>query len=89
LCGAAYYPSKEAKFYCAGSARGYVYMDSRRENVSRPRVRQYKDGEATTKEVTLLSYAAAQDARELERLLIEALVAAGSMRKERSQQAAR
>jgi len=36
---------------------------------------------ATTKEVTLRSYTAAQDAREVERLLIEALVAAGSMRK--------
>jgi len=36
LCGAAYYPSKEAKFYRAGSAKGYVYMDSRRENVARP-----------------------------------------------------
>ena len=81
LCGAAYYPSKEARFYRAGSTTGYVYMDSRRENVARPRVRQYKDGEVTTKEVTLRSYAAAQDAREVERLLIETLVAAGSMRK--------
>jgi len=49
LCGAAYCPSKEAKFYRAGSARGYVYMDSRRENLARPRVRQYKDDEATVK----------------------------------------
>ena len=38
LCGAPYYPSKEAKFYRAGSARGYVYMDSRRKNVARPQV---------------------------------------------------
>ena len=78
LCGAPYYPSKEAKFYRAGSATGYVYMDSRRENVARPRVRQYTDDEGTTKEVTLRSYTAAQDAREVKRLLIEALVAAGS-----------
>ncbi|MCK4394321.1 IS256 family transposase [Candidatus Bipolaricaulota bacterium] len=80
LCGPAYHPDKEAACYRAGSALGYVYMESRREAVVRPRVRK-RTKEDNTEEVALPSYQAAQDASEAQRLLLEALVAAGSMRK--------
>jgi len=80
LCGAAYHPTREAEFYRAGSAEGYAYIEARREDIVRPRVRQ-REEEAATEEVTLESYTAAQDASEAQRLLLEALVAAGSMRK--------
>ena len=80
LCGAAYHPTREAEFYRAGSAEGYAYIEARREDIVRPRVRQ-REEEATTGEVPLESYTAAQDASEAQRLLLEALVAAGSMRR--------
>jgi len=80
LCGPVYYPDPDASCYRAGSAAGYAYMESRRETVQRPRVRQHTD-EGTAEEVELQSYRAAQDPSEAHRLLIEAVLAAGSMRK--------
>jgi hypothetical protein len=79
LCGPAYHPDKEAACYRAGSAPGYVYMETRREAVVRPRVRK-RSKEDNTEEVTLPSYQAAQDASEIHRLLVESVMAAGSMR---------
>ncbi|MEA3239832.1 MAG: transposase, partial [Candidatus Bipolaricaulota bacterium] len=73
LCGAAYHPSEDREFYRAGSAKGYGYVESRREDIVRPRVRRGK-GDKRTDEVTLESYRAAQDASEAHRLLLEALV---------------
>lgn len=80
LCGPAYHPDHTASCYRAGSAQGYVYMESRREEVARPRVRR-RMAEDTTEEVLLNSYSAAQDPSEVQRLLLEALLAVGSMRK--------
>jgi len=80
LCGPAYHPDKEAACYRAGSAQGYAYMESRREDVMRPRVRK-RVVQDNSKEVMLKSYKAAQDPSEVHRLLLEALMAAGSMRK--------
>lgn len=73
LCGAAYHPREEREFQRAGSAQGYAYVESRREDIVRPRVRQ-RVGDERTEEVTLESYRAAQDASEAQRLLLEALV---------------
>ena len=80
LCGPACNPNPEATCYRSGSAAGYVYMESRREQVSRPRVRR-RTNEGTTEEADLRSYRAAQDPGEVHRLLIEAMLAAGSTRK--------
>jgi len=80
LCGPAYCPDPEASCYRSGSAPGYAYMESRREAVQRPRARRHKE-EGTTEEVELQSYRAAQDPSEARRLLIEAMLAAGSTRK--------
>ena len=80
LCGAAYHPSEDREFYRAGSAKGYGYVESRREDIVRPRVRRRQEDKGT-EEITLESYAAAQDASEAQRLLLEALVTAGSMRR--------
>ncbi|MBC8492657.1 MAG: transposase [Chloroflexi bacterium] len=80
LCGPAYSPDPEAMCYRSGSAAGYAYMESRREQVSRPRVRRRTD-EGTTEETALRSYRAAQDPSEVHRLMIEAMLAAGSTRK--------
>ena len=80
LCGPAYHPDKSSDFCRAGSAPGYAYIESRREEVIRPRVRR-RDEAGRSEEATLKSYAAVQDAGEAQRLLIEAIVAAGSMRK--------
>jgi len=80
LCGPAYHPDQSASRYRSGTAQGYVHIESRREQVSRPRVRRRTVGD-TTEEVTLTSYRAAQDPSEVRRLLLEALLAAGSMRK--------
>jgi len=80
LCGPAYHPDKEAACYRAGSVQGYVHMESRREDVMRPRVRK-RVVQDNSKEVMLKSYKAAQDPSEVHHLLLEALMAAGSMRK--------
>ncbi len=63
LCGAAYHPHEDRECYRAGSATGYAHVESRREDIVRPRVRR-RVGDDTTEEVTLESYAAAQDASE-------------------------
>jgi len=55
-------------------------MESRREEVSRPRVRRRTDDDAS-EEMVLNSYSAAQDPSEVQRLLLEAMLAAGSTRK--------
>jgi len=73
LCGAAYHPREDRECYRAGSATGYAHVESRREDIVRPRVRR-QVGDDTTEEVTLESYAAAQDASEAQRLLLESLV---------------
>lgn len=80
LCGPAYGREAETICYRAGSAPGYAYMESRREPVQRPRARRLTE-EGTTEEVPLQSYRAAQDPSEAHRLLIEAMLAAGSTRK--------
>lgn len=80
LCGSAYHPDKSSAFCRAGSAPGYVYIESHREEVVRPRVRR-RDETGRSDEATLNSYAAAQDAGEAHRLLRESIIAAGSMRK--------
>ena len=80
LCGPPYRPDPDASYYRAGSAPGYAYMESRREPTSRPRVRRHMVGQAS-EEVELTSYRAAQDRSEAHRLLIEAMLAAGSTRK--------
>lgn len=79
LCGGAYHPSDDREFYRAGSAKGYAYVESRREGIVRPRVRQ-RVGDNRTEEVALDSYSAAQDASEAHRLLLEALVAKSTRR---------
>jgi transposase-like protein len=80
LCGPAYSPDPDASSYRSGNAAGYTYMESRREVIQRPRVRQ-RTQQGTTGEVELQSYRAAQDPSEAHRLLIEAMLAAGSTRK--------
>ena len=80
LCGPAYRPDSSASCYRAGSAQGYTYIESRREPISRPRVRRHMVGQAN-EEVDLTSYRAGQDPSEAHRLLIEAMLAAGSTRK--------
>ena len=80
LCGPAYQPDPDASCYRAGTTRGYAYIESRREATPRPRVRQQMAGQLS-EEVTLMSYRAAQDRSEAHRLLIEAMLAAGSTRK--------
>jgi len=79
LCGEAYHPSEDGERYRAGSAEGYAYVESRREGIVRPRVRQ-RVGDNRTEEVALESYSAAQDASEAHRLLLEALVARSTRR---------
>ena len=79
LCGEAYHPREDGERYRAGSAEGYAYVESRREGIVRPRVRQ-RVGDNRTEEVALESYAAAQDASEAHRLLLEALVARSTRR---------
>ena len=54
LCGPAYHPEPTATCYRSGSARGYVYMEARREEVSRPRVRRRTE-EGATEEMVLSS----------------------------------
>jgi len=80
LCGPAFGRDSKGSCYRAGSAPGYAYMESRREAVQRPRVRRRTE-EGATEEVLLRSYRAAQDPGEVHRLLIEAMLAAGSTRK--------
>ncbi len=80
LCGLPQHPSPDAEYVRAGSAPGYAYIDTHREQIKRPRVRcQGEDG--TTGEIKLSSYALSQDRGELERQILNSLIAVGSQKK--------
>lgn len=79
LCGALYRPDESAECYRAGSARGWILNEGRKERVHRPRVRRQKEG-GKNEEVRLQSYEAAQERGHLEEMILRALCGGVSMR---------
>ena len=79
LCGPKYRPAKDAGCHRAGSAEGVALVEGRRERVTRPRVRQTKE-DGSTEEVRLATYAAAQEAGQLDDMLLRAIIAGASGR---------
>ena len=80
LCGPAQHPLPDVEYSRAGSAEGYAYIDTHREQIKRPRVRsQGKDGKSS--EVQLSSYMLSQDRSEFERQILNSLIAVGSQKK--------
>lgn len=79
LCGPKYHPTPDADCRRAGTAEGVVLIEGRREEVVRPRVRR-TNGKGSTDEVRLETYASAQEAGELEEMLLRALIAGASGR---------
>ncbi len=80
LCGRRQHPLPDAEYVRAGSAEGYAYIDTHREQIKRPRVRRQGD-EGTSSEVSLSSYKLSQDKSELERQILSSLIAVGSQKK--------
>ena len=73
LCGAKYRPS-ESDHFRAGSSPGRILHEGQREEVVRPRVRKHlPDG--SSEEVTLATYASANNPDELHASIVTALVA--------------
>ena len=70
LCGPKHHPSA-SDHYRAGSSSGRVLLDGERESVVRPRVRKRSEG--GSEEVTLSTYEAARDPRQLQDSIIVAL----------------
>jgi putative transposase len=79
LCGPKYHPMPDADCRRAGTAEGIVLVEGRREEVVRPRVRR-TNGESSSEEVRLETYASAQEPGELEEMLLRAVIAGASGR---------
>ncbi len=79
LCGPKHRPATRAEAYRAGSAKGVVLNEGRREEIVRPRVRR-KKSEGKSEEVGLATYAAAAEPGQVEEMLIRALIAGASGR---------
>ncbi|QDV25279.1 Transposase, Mutator family [Aureliella helgolandensis] len=78
LCGPKHSPS-DCRTYRAGSAAGRILVEGERESVTRPRVRERQEA-GGSREVELLSYAAANNPEQLEKAVIQALKSGGSTR---------
>lgn len=78
LCGAKHSRSGSTAFR-AGSAAGRVLVDGEREEVKRPRVRE-RQSDGSSREVQLASYASANDPKQLEEHVLEAVMAGVSTR---------
>ena len=79
LCGPKHRPSANADHFRSGSAPGVALHEGQREEIQRPRVRRKKRG-GKSEEVSLKSYAAAQETAQLDEMLIQALVSGVSGR---------
>ena len=73
LCGKKHHPEKESPYYRAGSEKGSIYANGRKEEIVRPRVRE-KDG----KEVQLSLYEAASSQENLFDTVVEGMAAGHS-----------
>jgi len=83
LCGPKHRPVADAETYRAGSAKGVVLCEGRREEIIRPRVRR-KRSDDQSEEVRLATYAAATEPGQVEEMLIRALIAGASGREMKS-----
>jgi transposase-like protein len=82
LCGPKYHPAADADCRRAGTAEGVVLVEGRREKIVRPRVRRtINDG--STEEARLETYASAQEAGQLDEMLLRAVIAGVSGRQMR------
>lgn len=79
LCGPKYRPASEVDCHRSGSAKGVALCEGRREEITRPRVRRTK-GDGSTEEVHLDTYASAQEAGQLDDMLLRAIIAGASGR---------
>lgn len=79
LCGPKHRPSRDAECRRAGSAKGAVLHEGRREEVVRPRVRR-THGDGATEEVRLATYESAKESGQLDAMLVAALMAGTSGR---------
>jgi putative transposase len=79
LCGPKYRPTADAESHRAGSAKGVLLHEGRREEVIRPRVRRRK-ADGSTEEVRLATYASAQEPGQLDDMLLRAIIAGASGR---------
>ena len=75
LCGKKHHPEKESPYYRAGSEKGSIYANGKKEEIVRPRVRE-KDG----KEVQLSLYEAASSQENLFDTVVEGMAAGLSSR---------
>lgn len=79
LCGESYHPGEEAACYRAGSAPSSVYIDNKREELKRPRVRRGTGSDS--EEVSLKIWKLARDPEEWEQAMMRAILCGVSTRK--------
>ena len=79
LCGESYHPGAGSGCYRAGSAPSSVYIDNKREELKRPRVRCGKD--ECSEEVSLKIWKLARDPEEWEQAMMRAVLCGVSTRK--------
>jgi putative transposase len=79
LCGPKHRPASDAECRRAGSAKGAVLHEGRREELVRPRVRRTK-GDGKTEEVRLATYESAKEPGQLDGMLVAALMSGTSGR---------
>lgn len=80
LCGPRHHPPVDAEYFRSGGVDSPVYVDGRRENLRRPRVRQRLDN-GETKEFFLKSWRLARDPEEWEEAMMRAVLCGVSTRK--------
>lgn len=78
LCGEKYDPTSGSGFFRAGSAQSSVYVDGRKEAISRPRVRELTDD--GTQEIRLKTFQAARNTEEWERIMMRSVLCGVSCR---------
>lgn len=79
LCGHAWHPEGDAEHYRAGSAPSSVYIQGKREEIARPRVRM-RSGEGSV-ETSLKTWELAKDPGEWEEAMMRAVLCGVSTRK--------
>ena len=79
LCGPSHHPRKDALYYRSGSSDSHVYLDGRRTEAKRPRVR-FKSAEDKSIEVHLKTWKTAQSPDAWEDAMMRAILCGVSTR---------
>jgi transposase-like protein len=82
LCGEKYDPTSGSGYFRAGSAPSSIYVDGRKEEITRPRVRELT--EEGTEEIQLKTFKAARNTEEWEEVMMRSVLCGVSCRDQKA-----